>query len=148
MRSSGCSCSKTASLRYTCSWPSSMARLQRRLWILLPESHWEIWRLLRRPTTLAPHLCSRWTKTIFRYFSAYISDILCGVSRYYPAKWRKSTRGSNWDSIHWPFTSVDGASIHIPVIVKNSSRKNLLASCRPTAGRLSANCWPTVGRQV
>ena len=45
------------------------------------------------------------------------------------------------------------------VIVKKSSPKNLLANCRPTAGRLSANrratvgllsldCRPTVGQQV
>ena len=32
------------------------------------------------------------------------------------------------------------------VIVKKSSQKNLSADCRPSVGRLSAVCWPTVGR--
>ena len=34
---------------------------------------------------------------------------------------------------------------HKGVIVKKSSPKNLLADCRPTVGRLSADSWQTVG---
>ena len=40
------------------------------------------------------------------------------------------------------------ASTQFPVIVKNSSPKNLSANCWPTDDQLSADSWPTVGWQV
>ena len=43
---------------------------------------------------------------------------------------------------------VQEKSLHMGVIVKKSSPKNLSAICWPTVGRLSAVCRPFVGQQT